>query len=1369
MLKLLRWFLVGVVMMLLSACGGGSGDADNIDKIKPTITIIGDNPYYLKLNNEFDDPGASVVDNKDSSLELITSKSIDTTTVGKYTISYTAVDSSGNKAIADRIVEVIDIKSASDQFTITDLDKNLTLSGVTETSSGDTGTTGGLTDVIASKKITYIEAGEEKETHQIVYRSFNIGEWKGIVTQETTVLARIFIQPELISISNKTKIALVKYLKENYLDLYNEALKYQELSIKSNFFTDDYYDIIASIQSILIKKYSQIIKKRGNNTTIPKMVKYINSDTSFTDMSLMQLKSSEDSIEFSNYANIYYGVRLYKQDGTKIDFNYPMFSTKNFIIDPVKGGAAGGLYDYLTNKIPFAYKPTTKLKYNDLFDIESDIKSDQESLMEIYKWQWGYPTLLNGTNGISLIIKTLGMGAAGKKVMESVKDKFEAIQKKLDSAENIVYGIDAAFTVVESTIDLIEYIEPDSKKEFKPYRKLYDDGKRVIKKFYSLAKTKPYSPNTKNFGEIFQLKQLLGSIAPVVPTNIETEALRVKLQKSLDNIQDKKKQFKVIAAALFMNKILKPLIKSSVEGRKAIKDFNTKYKSKITFSQMSYYIALKRYGKLTDDANLRGALIVYSKNFLNKKILKSMKKSLGKYLNTISSVTKSINVVKSMVSKTIKVVDQDILESVKNIATFLINTKVLDLKAIAGEGILSLIKRANPAGAAVQGVQAINDWSSYLVGNFVISNKQYFKVSLKDGAIDISMPPVTFAGVSTKGAIKPYKSSGRYTIGDKRFLVTADADYDAKHIPQFDMFFLENNKDGIIIDGDLEDLLETPEYRGKTIFTFDLNIEKSKDDTEKLESFASFGAIANRVRNISIKSDDIVTADLSTGEHGMSYLDIMEAWKVHANEDIYVTDKTRGLFSESVTVEMASSDDSHFIVDKSIKQHSLIYYAYKVADEKLLNSSIELYLGEKDGEKNSIYVKNNADFSICYDIKYDYKSGYVYDDRKSIFGSCIDTGNIGNFDLTPYTDDNGILNDVELIFYDKLAQQYFEKENIYPTSNKGYIDSFLENHSINKLTYNVSIDDIVDVQYFSLTDKNIGGAIEFLPMDDIILQFDNDIESTGNEFIPIPVIKDKIYFLDTKTGKKIDITQVYYGVKNCKLEKVILNSNEKLRSLGGEAESKSTGIETTRGESIQTTHGGVTCEEDYSTLKIKPVMNTNTYKLVIDNTLQSSNGNFLDKKYEYDINTYHPNKLEIVDSSIDINKNSANINLNIFAKYNTKTLSYKVTTSSGIEQSGSFKVGYNPDVGGCPGSFGGCSVSLNICPSMSVYEENIVNYSHINIGIDNSTNSSISDSISIEVCDGDSCENESFTVSLSGVNGDCDDSHVTPDTDQVDQ
>lgn len=72
-----------------------------VDVVAPVIALIGDDEVLVELDEPYIDQGATCVDERDPAcLVLVTGSEIDTAAVGSHVVSYSAVDSAGNEAVA---------------------------------------------------------------------------------------------------------------------------------------------------------------------------------------------------------------------------------------------------------------------------------------------------------------------------------------------------------------------------------------------------------------------------------------------------------------------------------------------------------------------------------------------------------------------------------------------------------------------------------------------------------------------------------------------------------------------------------------------------------------------------------------------------------------------------------------------------------------------------------------------------------------------------------------------------------------------------------------------------------------------------------------------------------------------------------------------------------------------------------------------------------------------------------------------------------------------------------------------------------------------------------------------------------------------
>ena len=82
------------------------------DTTAPVITLVGDTQITVEVGSTYTDLGATASDNYDGDISadiVIGGESVDTSTVGQYTVTYNVSDSSGNDATeVTRTVNVTD-------------------------------------------------------------------------------------------------------------------------------------------------------------------------------------------------------------------------------------------------------------------------------------------------------------------------------------------------------------------------------------------------------------------------------------------------------------------------------------------------------------------------------------------------------------------------------------------------------------------------------------------------------------------------------------------------------------------------------------------------------------------------------------------------------------------------------------------------------------------------------------------------------------------------------------------------------------------------------------------------------------------------------------------------------------------------------------------------------------------------------------------------------------------------------------------------------------------------------------------------------------------------------------------------------------
>lgn len=86
-----------------------------LDTQSPVINLIGSNPLEIYKGTTFSDPGATVTDNVDATRTITGSGTVNTATVGIYTLTYTATDAAGNVAVS--VTRTVNVGKATPAIT----------------------------------------------------------------------------------------------------------------------------------------------------------------------------------------------------------------------------------------------------------------------------------------------------------------------------------------------------------------------------------------------------------------------------------------------------------------------------------------------------------------------------------------------------------------------------------------------------------------------------------------------------------------------------------------------------------------------------------------------------------------------------------------------------------------------------------------------------------------------------------------------------------------------------------------------------------------------------------------------------------------------------------------------------------------------------------------------------------------------------------------------------------------------------------------------------------------------------------------------------------------------------------------------------
>ncbi len=159
----------------------------------PTITVTGDNPLSVVEGTMYMEPGVTAADAEDGDLtaSIVTTGSVDTSTVGTYTLTYTVTDSGGLTASATRTVNVVAASPANTAPTITVLGDN-----PAEVTEGDAYTDAGASasdaedgDLSASVVTTGSVDTSTVGTYTLTYTVTDSGGLTATTTRSVTVVA----------------------------------------------------------------------------------------------------------------------------------------------------------------------------------------------------------------------------------------------------------------------------------------------------------------------------------------------------------------------------------------------------------------------------------------------------------------------------------------------------------------------------------------------------------------------------------------------------------------------------------------------------------------------------------------------------------------------------------------------------------------------------------------------------------------------------------------------------------------------------------------------------------------------------------------------------------------------------------------------------------------------------------------------------------------------------------------------------------------------------------------------------------------------------------------------------------------------------
>lgn len=176
-----------------SGSGGSNDGGENPpapDTIAPVITITGANPVDVTKDTVYTDLSATALDDIDGVITVIKTGSVDTSTLGTYTITYTATDLSNNIATKTRTVNVVSppvFDTTAPVITIIGTDPVNVVKGMTYTDAGATATdeTDGTRTVVTTGNVDTTTIG----AYTITYTTNDLSNNTATLTRIVNVVA----------------------------------------------------------------------------------------------------------------------------------------------------------------------------------------------------------------------------------------------------------------------------------------------------------------------------------------------------------------------------------------------------------------------------------------------------------------------------------------------------------------------------------------------------------------------------------------------------------------------------------------------------------------------------------------------------------------------------------------------------------------------------------------------------------------------------------------------------------------------------------------------------------------------------------------------------------------------------------------------------------------------------------------------------------------------------------------------------------------------------------------------------------------------------------------------------------------------------
>jgi len=483
------------------------------------------------------------------------------------------IDEENNQKLFSSYLARVELPLPSEIETVKDEEgKDITLT--VHGADGADYSKGFLIDVVATQKATVVnDDAQEVEEDQTVFLGFNLGEYKGKLNSETTVLAKLFMSDmSLALLPNDAKESLVKQLKAENSELYTQTIDLYKFIVKEGTFYeplfDEKFDLLVGKAQVLVnktaKKSTALNKIQAKQSSFRKDVLLYsnyrktnrmyatNKHVKKTLSPYLNIDYDDQNHSFSvkNRLPVFFGIRESKS-------SYEWY--ENFtvpLIQPAQGGAIGvglsnldGLVkpiEWITNK---QLEPETtfygEILAPDIFPSTTEIVQGKKEFEVFKSFGWNSPTFRNVGLAVSSVFKFLSGSGVSKRfngLLEKSTKFLEGAKKGLGYAQS---GVDVA----EGLSQFI-YIYLDNQIK---NNKNTDERKKLIiqsqyfKEFYNTSKSMGESislfqsliPDTSNFTAKDTRGYFVGTIKTKkglidVPNNVRFKILNRYKNKTIN-------------------------------------------------------------------------------------------------------------------------------------------------------------------------------------------------------------------------------------------------------------------------------------------------------------------------------------------------------------------------------------------------------------------------------------------------------------------------------------------------------------------------------------------------------------------------------------------------------------------------------------------------------------------------------------------------------------------------------------------------------------------------------------------------------------------------------------------------------------------